>query len=41
VYQKIAAQSSFMIVYVADVHVQRMISVVKMATVLDEYTTEE
>jgi hypothetical protein len=29
--------------YVADahVHVQRMVSVVKMATVLEEYTTEE
>jgi hypothetical protein len=28
-------------VYVAHVHVQRLVSVVKMATVLKEYTTEE
>jgi hypothetical protein len=32
-----------MTVYIADVHVnvQRLVSVVKMATVLEEYTTEE
>jgi hypothetical protein len=32
-----------MIVYVADTHarVQRLVSVVKMATVLEEFTTEE
>jgi hypothetical protein len=30
-----------MTVYVADAHVQRLVSVVKMATVLEEYTTEE
>jgi hypothetical protein len=32
-----------MIIYVADAHahVHRMVSVVKMATVLKEYTTEE
>jgi hypothetical protein len=32
-----------MTVYVADVHahVQRLVSVVKMSTVLEEYTTEE
>jgi hypothetical protein len=43
VYQKVAAQSNFMIVYVPDAHayVQRLISVIKMTTVLDEYTTEE
>jgi hypothetical protein len=38
-----AAQSSFMTVYVADAHahVQRLVSIVKMATVLQEYSTEE
>jgi hypothetical protein len=32
-----------MTVYVADahVHVQRLVSLVKMATLLEEYTTEE
>jgi hypothetical protein len=38
-----AAQSSFMSVYVEDVHayIQRLVSVVKMATVLEGYTTKE
>jgi hypothetical protein len=35
------AQSSFMTVLVADVHVQKLVSVVKMATMLEAYTTEE
>jgi hypothetical protein len=37
------AQSSFMTVYLADAHahVQRLLSVVNMATVLEEYTIEE
>jgi hypothetical protein len=30
-----------MTVFVADAHVQMLLSVVKMATVLEEYTTEE
>jgi hypothetical protein len=36
-------QSSFMTVYVADAHenVQRLVSVVKMATVLEECNAEE
>jgi hypothetical protein len=42
-YHKVAAQSSFMTVLVADAHahVQSLVSVVKMATVLEEYSTEE
>jgi hypothetical protein len=42
-YHYVAAQSSFMTVSVADAHahVQRLVSVVKMATVLEEYATEE
>jgi hypothetical protein len=42
-YQDAAAQSIFMTVYVADAHahVQKLISVVKMATVLEGCTTEE
>jgi hypothetical protein len=42
-YHQVASQFSFIIVYVADAHaqVQRFVSVVKMATVLEEYTTEE
>jgi hypothetical protein len=38
-YHYVAAQSSFMTVYIADVH--ENVSVVKMATVLEECTTEE
>jgi hypothetical protein len=43
VYHYVAAGSSFITVYVADVHahVQRLVLVVKMATMLEEYTTEE
>jgi hypothetical protein len=43
VYHQVAAQSSFMTVQVADAHahVQRSVSVVKMATVLEDSTTEE
>jgi hypothetical protein len=43
VYQQVAAQSSLMIVYVAQAHahVQRMVRVVKTATVLEDYPTEE
>jgi hypothetical protein len=43
VYHWVAAQSSFMRVYAADAHahVQRFVSVVEMATVIEEYTTEE
>jgi hypothetical protein len=43
VYREIAAQSSFMTVEVADAHahVQRLVSVVKMATVLEECINEE
>jgi hypothetical protein len=39
----LGSSSSFMTVYVSDVHVhvQRLNSVVKMVTVLEEYTTEE
>jgi hypothetical protein len=39
----VAAQSSFMRVKVADAHehVQMLVSVVKMATVLEDYPTEE
>jgi hypothetical protein len=37
----VAAQASFMTVYVADAHVQRLVSVVKMATVLEECTTKD
>jgi hypothetical protein len=42
-YHKIAAQSSFMTVQVADAyaHVQRLLSVVQMSTVLEVCTTEE
>jgi hypothetical protein len=42
-YHLVAAQASFMTVWVADAHahVQRLVLVVKMATVLAEYTTEE
>jgi hypothetical protein len=43
VYHKVAAQSSFTTVQVADAHayVQRLDSVVKMLTVLEEYTTQK
>jgi hypothetical protein len=43
VYHKVAAQASFMTVKVADghLHVQGLVSVVKMETVLEEYATEE
>jgi hypothetical protein len=41
VHHEVTAQPSFMSVYVADAHVQRLVSVVKMATVLEEYTTEK
>jgi hypothetical protein len=39
----LTAQSNFMTVYVADAHahVQTLVSVVKMATVLEECVTEE
>jgi hypothetical protein len=39
----LAAQSSFMTVKVADAHahIQRLVSVVKMATVLEDCTSEE
>jgi hypothetical protein len=40
---QVAAQSSFMTVQVADAHehVRRLVSVVKMATVLEECSAEE
>jgi hypothetical protein len=43
VYHEVAAQPSFLTVYVAEAHahVQRLISVIKMATVLEDFTTEE
>jgi hypothetical protein len=43
VYHWVAAQSSFITVYVAGMHahVQRPVSVVKMATALEEYTIDE
>jgi hypothetical protein len=43
VYQKVAEQSSVMTVYVADAHahIQRLVSVAKMATVFEELMTEE
>jgi hypothetical protein len=43
VYHLVAARSSFMIVQVADAHahVQRLVSVVKMATVPEAYITKE
>jgi hypothetical protein len=39
----VAAHSSFMTIQVAEAYalVQRLVSVVKMMTVLEEYTTEE
>jgi hypothetical protein len=42
-YHSVAAQSSFMTVQVADTHahIQRVVSVVKMATVLEECAAEE
>jgi hypothetical protein len=42
-YHQIAAQLSFMTVQVADAraHVQRLVSVVEMATMLEECTTKE
>jgi hypothetical protein len=42
-YHWVAAQSSFMRVKVADAyaHVGKLVSVVKMATMLEKYTTEE
>jgi hypothetical protein len=42
VYHLVAAQSSFMTVHVADAYAQvhRLVSVVKMATVLKGYTTK-
>jgi hypothetical protein len=42
-YHLVAAQSSFMTVYVADghTHVQRLVSVDKMATMLEECANEE
>jgi hypothetical protein len=43
VYYQVAAQSSFITVKVADMHAdgQRLVSVVKMATVIKECTTKE
>jgi hypothetical protein len=42
VYHRVAAQSIFMTDYVADAHahVQRLVSIVKMVSVLEGYTTE-
>jgi hypothetical protein len=44
VYQQVAAQSTFMTVYIANAahaHVQKLVSVVKTVTVLVECTTEK
>jgi hypothetical protein len=42
-YHQVAAQSHFMTVWVVDAqsHVQRLVAVVKMVTVLEECTTKE
>jgi hypothetical protein len=40
-YHWVAAQSIFLVVEIAGAHVQRLVSVVRMATVLEECNTED